>query len=93
MATARRRVMLRSVRYATHTVTIELERTGATFAGEAHGANGAGVPFAGWLGLIAALDALIVDEGERCFAPTACCPPLAATATARSEHDPKETLR
>jgi hypothetical protein len=79
---------------ATHTVTIEVDQGADGLAGRARGANGAGVPFAGWLGLIAALDGLLATGDDRCFAdPTACCPPLAAPATAISTHDPKETTR
>ena len=79
---------------ATHIVTIELDQGAEGLAGQARGANGAGVPFAGWLGLIAALDGLLATGDDRCFAdPTACCPPLAAPATAISTHDPKETTR
>jgi hypothetical protein len=68
---------------ATHTITIELELAAGGFAGEAHDAKGAAVPFSGWLGLIAALDTLIAADGEHAFAlPRACCSPLATEATA-----------
>jgi hypothetical protein len=79
---------------ATHIVTIEVDQGADGLAGQARDANGAGVPFAGWLGLIAALDGLLATGDDRCFADaTACCPPLAAPATAISTHDPKETTR
>jgi hypothetical protein len=79
---------------ATHIVTIEIDQGADRFAGQARDASGAGVPFAGWLGLIAALDTLLATGDDRCFAQTtACCPPLAAPATATFPHALKETTR
>ena len=51
----------------TRTITIDLELGDDGFAGEARQTGGEGLPFAGWLGLIAALDALIAAEGEHAF--------------------------
>lgn len=40
-------------------ITLELEVAGDTLAGRATGQNGESVDFAGWLGLVSAIDALL----------------------------------
>ena len=75
----------------TRTITIDLELGDDGFAGEARQAGGGGVPFAGWLGLIAALDALIANEGEHAFELPAPDAHVTTDATPSARTDRQES--
>jgi hypothetical protein len=77
----------------TRTITIDLELGDDSFAGQARQAGGTGVPFAGWLGLIAALDALIANEGEHAFELPPPGPRDAPDGTASAMTDREESPR
>jgi hypothetical protein len=49
---------------ATLTVTLELRIDGDVISGRATGDNGEGIDFEGWLGLLGALDALVLTTSE-----------------------------
>jgi hypothetical protein len=59
MRQERRSPILQAVDDASFTVTLELRIDGEWLSGRAVGADGASVEFDGWLGLLAALDALV----------------------------------
>ena len=46
------------------TVTLEIRPEGESFTGRATVDGGAAADFAGWLGLVAALDALLCDASD-----------------------------
>ena len=57
--------ILDAMNEATLTVTLELRIDGDAMSGRATGDNGESVDFDGWLGLLAALDALVPPRQTR----------------------------